>query len=138
MGAEKHPVPARPDRHGYARPGCVRAWLARNSQGGHFAAQWREELGNCLHRLDGAEHVVLGELRADCRQLDIYHIPELALCVIRDAYLDGAVGRGADVLVLFCVFEVGGDVSQGALREAVRSGSLPGRCEKCQGMLHAT
>ena len=78
--------------------------------GDDLAANGGEELRYRLHGLDGPEHVVLAEGGPDLGQLDIYDIAELALRVVGDADLDGAVLRLADVLMFLGVLQIAWDV----------------------------
>src|SRR6185312_12376389 len=86
-----------------------------------FARQRRIQLGDGLHRFDGAEHVVLVERRADLRQLDEHDVAELTLRVVGDADRHHAVAGGLHVFVVFCIEQI--------LRDLGHDG-LPGRLNR--------
>ena len=52
----------------------------------YFPGQWREQLRHGLHGFNGAEHIHLGDFRANVGQVDVHDVSQLALSVIRDAY----------------------------------------------------
>ena len=70
-----------------------------------FAGRWREELRDCLHRLDRSERFASVHTAADVRQLDEDHVAELLLCVIGDPDLSD-VGRHTHPLVILRVLQV--------------------------------
>src|SRR6266576_136178 len=99
--------PARPIRIGVDQSRLlVEAFVDRHD----LASDRREQLRHRFHGFDRAEHVVLAEFRSDFRQLDVNDVAELALRVVGDADLRGAILTLADVLVLFGVLEIVRDV----------------------------
>ncbi len=73
---------------------------------------------------------MLSEPRADLRQLYVDDVAELALGVVGDADLDRVTGAFslADVLVLFGVKEIAGDIRH--FRSAVMRDCSPARFER--------
>ncbi len=60
---------------------------------GDLAADRRVQLRHRLDRLDRAEHVALGQLPADLRQLEVHDVAELLLRVVGDAHARVAAGE---------------------------------------------